>query len=273
MTNLKTRSACAWAVIGALATSLPVVSHAEGTADEWQFAATIYGWLPGIGADLSFPTGNSSIDVSADQIIDALQVTFMGMFDAQKGKWGIGTDVMYLDLGGSTKSTRDLTVGGNDLPADVTVKGDLTITGWVWTTVGTYRLVEEPDNTFDLVAGARMLEMSSDMKLKFGGDIGPLPLPGNNVKVDISDTLWDGIVGFKGRVAFGDDKKWYVPYYADIGTGDAKLTWQAILGLGYQFDWGGMVVAWRYMDYQMSSSDVFQNVDMSGPAFGATFRF
>jgi hypothetical protein len=30
---------------------------------------------------------------------------------------------------------------------------------------------------------------------------------------------------------------------------------------------------WRYMDYNMSSKDVFQSLTMDGPAFGATFRF
>lgn len=274
MTNLKTRSAFAWAVIGALAALMPVASHADGTADEWQFSATMYGWLPSLGGDVSFPTGGgTSIDVTADQIIDALQFTVMGMFDAQKGKWGIGTDVMYLDLSGSKKNTRDLTVGGSDLPADVTARADMSITGWVWTTVGTYRVVEEPGNSFDLLAGTRMFEMNSDMKLRFDGDIGSLPLPGSDVKVDVSDTIWDGIVGFKGRVAFGTDKTWYIPYYADVGTGQSDLTWQVLAGLGYQFNWGSLVAVWRYMDYNMSSKDVFQSLTMDGPAFGATFRF
>lgn len=37
----------------------------------------------------------------------------------------------------------------------------------------------------------------------------------SEVKVNYTD----GIVGAKGRLSFGAENRWYVPYYADIGTG------------------------------------------------------
>jgi len=86
-----------------------------------------------------------------------------------------------------------------------------------------------------------MFEMSSDMKLHFDGNIGSLPLPGSDVKVDVSDTIWDGIVGFKGRVALGSDKKWYIPYYADVGTGQSDLTWQVLAGVLRRESLSGML--------------------------------
>ncbi len=94
--------------------------------------------------DLSFPvdSGGSSAEVTGSDILDALNFTFMGAFGAQKGKWGLWTDVIYLDLSSSTKQTRDITVGGQDLSVGVTGKAELTITGWLWTTVGTYRVVD-----------------------------------------------------------------------------------------------------------------------------------
>lgn len=47
-------------------------------------------WLPHIGGSTTFPAGTgSSINVDASQILDTLKFTFMGTFEAQKGRWGV----------------------------------------------------------------------------------------------------------------------------------------------------------------------------------------
>jgi hypothetical protein len=35
---------------------------------------------------------------------------------------------------------------------------------------------------------------------------------------------WDAIVGLKGRATFGEEHRWFVPYYLDVGTGESSLT-------------------------------------------------
>jgi len=265
--------ACALAAVATVAAVAPTVSRAE-TPDEWRFNATIYAWLPSIGMDTSFPASSgSSVDVTASDILNALNFTFMGAFGAQKGDWGVFTDVDYLDLSSSTKQTRDLSVGGIDLPVDVTAKATLGIKGWLWTTVGSYRVVDHPDYTMDLVAGARMLNLSTDLKWSLTGNLGDPPIVDASGKSKVSDTLWDGVVGFKGRATFGDDHKWFVPYYLDIGTGDSDLTWLGMLGAGYSFGWGDVVGVWRYLDYNMPSKDAIQNLNFNGPAIGVTVHF
>jgi hypothetical protein len=224
--------------------------------------------------DTSFPDdGGSSVEVTGSDILDALNFTFMGALGAQKGRWGLATDVLYLDLGASDKKTRALTVGGVELPADVTAKAELSLTGWLWTTIGTYRVVDHPGYTMDILAGARMLNLSTDLEWSLTGDLGDPPILAQSGKSDVSDTLWDGIVGIKGRATFGAEKQWFVPYYLDVGTGDSDLTWQGVIGAGYSFGWGDIVGVWRYLDYEMSSKDPIQNMDFNGPAFGVTFHF
>jgi hypothetical protein len=272
---MKTRviPACALVAATAFAALAPVASRAE-TPDEWRFAATIYGWLPSIGMDTSFPTGSGpTVDVTGSDILNALNFTFMGAFDAQKGEWGAFTDVIYLNLGSSTKRTRDLSVDGLPLSASVTGKASLDITGWVWTTAGTYRVIDHPTYTMDLLAGARLLDLSTDLKWSLTGDLGDPPIIDAAGKSNVSDNIWDGIVGFKGRATFGDDDKWFVPYYFDIGTGDSDLTWQGLVGVGYAFDWGDLFAAWRYMDYEMPSKNLIQNANFNGGAIGVTFHF
>jgi len=268
----QTIPACALAVAAALASLAPVASRAE-TPDEWRYAATIYVWMPSIGMDTSFPADSgTSVDVTASDILDALNFAFMGAFAVQKGDWGLATDVNYLDLSSSTKKTRFLTVGGENLAA-VTGKADLSLTGWLWTTVGSYRVVDKPDYTMDVVAGVRMLNLSSDLKWSLTGDLGDPPIIDNSGKSAVSETVWDGIVGVKGRATFGEDKKWFVPYYIDVGTGDSDLSWLGMRGAGYSFGWGDLEGVWRYLDYNMPSKDPIQNLNFNGPAIGVTFHF
>jgi len=261
-------------VIGALAAAAPVASHAGTAPDDWVYAATIYGWLPTMGGDVSVPiAGNVSARLDPGDVLDALNFTFMAMGEARKGRWGAATDIIYLDLGGEKKGLKDRTVGEEELPVQVRTTADLGLKGWVWTLGGTYVVVEDPDHPMSVLAGARMLDMSTDVKWELSGDIAGQPLPGRSGTADGSETIWDAIVGVKGRVNFGEDKKWFVPYYLDVGTGDSDLTWQGMLGAGYAFDWGDLVAVWRYLDYDMPSGDLLEDLDANGAAIGVTFHF
>jgi len=269
----RNRCACALAVIAALAAAAPAVSQAEGASDDWRFTTTIYGWLPSIDGDLAIPADNGvSLGVNPSDILDALNFTFMGALEADKGRWGVATDVIYLNLGSSKKNFRDFTIGEQELPATATAKVDLDISGWLWTLGGSYLVIDDPSHPMKLLAGARMLNLGTDLKWRIEGDITGIPLPGRNGKADASDTVWDAIVGLKGRVNFGDEGKWFVPYYVDVGTGDSNFTWQGITGLGYAFGWGDLVGVWRYLDYDEISDNV-DSITFDGAAVGVTFRF
>ena len=129
----------------AMAACAPLAAEAQQLFDRWQCRARIYAWLPDIGCNTTFPAGNGSISVDANQIFSNLKFTFMGTFEAQKGPWGVFTDVVYVDIDG------------------------------------------------------------------------------------------------KGRLAFGDNRERFVPYYSDVGTGQTDLTRQFIGGLGYAFKWGEVI--------------------------------
>ena len=94
------------------------------------------------------------------------------------------------------------------------------------------------------------------------------PAPAEN-----SEDLWDGIIGVKGRYAFGQNRQWFAPYYLDIGAGQSDLTWQAAAGVGYEYSWGELTGMWRYLDYNMKSGSVVESMTFNGPMLGATFRW
>ncbi len=66
---------------------------------------------------------------------------------------------------------------------------------------------------------------------------------------------------------------WFSPYYLDIGTGDTEFTWQALAGVGYRWDWGDLILAYRHLSYDMGNDKLLQSADFSGPALGVVFHF
>jgi len=257
-----------------VAAMAPSIVLAQQPSDQWQFRAALYGWFPDIGGKTTFPAGTgSNIDVTSDTIINNLKFTFMGTLEAQKGRWGAFTDIVYLDVGGSKSGTRDLRPGGGDLPAGITADANLDIKGTVWTLAGSYRVATDPAATLDVLAGARMIQIKENLGWQFSTDIVGISPPPRTGSSEQKITNWDAIVGVKGRVAFGNNREWFVPYYLDVGTGESDFTWQAIGGLGYAFRWGEIFAVWRYLDYDFGSNKGIQEVNLNGPAIGVAFRW
>ena len=137
-------------------------------------------------------------------------------------------------------------------------------------------MVRTPRTTVDLIGGLRYfhIEASTDWQLAAtitgpGGGGQTFPSAGT---VSRESNLWDGIIGVRGRVRWGDTR-WFSPYYFDVGGGSSVLTWQGLLGVGYGFKWGDMVLAYRTLFYDQGDDKLLQNFRFSGPTLGATFRF
>lgn len=271
MTQRNTGITAATLIASALAAALPQASQAQGAPGAWQWEASIYGWFPAIGGSTSFPaTGTGpSIDVSAKDVIDALKFTFMGSLEMKNGQWGLWTDLVYADFGASKQGSRDFTVG--QLPVGVDANLVLDVKSWIWTLAGTYNLATTPDHTLDVLGGFRYLDMSQTLSWSLSADIPQLPSRTGSADVDVVN--WDAVVGIKGRAMLGAERKWFIPYYLDIGTGQSKFTWQVNAGVGYQFDWGSVIATWRYLDYEFKSASRIQSVDFNGPTIGVAFRW
>jgi hypothetical protein len=261
-------------ILAGAATLQPAGASAEDGDGGWEWRATIYGWLPDLEATARFPTGGEgTINVDTATLLDNLDFTFMGALEVRKGSWGMFTDVLYLDEGASRSGIREVDIGRNDLPADVTADVVFDLKSWVWTLAGTYNLMGGSENPVDLAFGARMVDMDQSLAWSFNGDISQLPLPGPEGSSDISQTNWDAVIGLKGHTSFGTEGRWVLPWYFDIGTGDSDFTWQAMAGLGYQFGWGAVVLTYRYLDYDLDSDSAIADMTFSGPMIGASFTW
>ena len=78
-------------------------------------------WAPQIKGSATFSGGNTTdFDIKFHTIFDNLKMAGMGSIEAQKGRWGAFTDVIYMNVGATGTRTRDGTIDGVPLPVGVT---------------------------------------------------------------------------------------------------------------------------------------------------------
>lgn len=266
-------AAVSLAVVGLMAALPAGAQSAALRSDEAHWRATLYGWFPAIGGSTKFPvsTGGASLNVDADDVLDSLKMAFMGSLEYRSGHWGGLVDWVYADLGADKAGTRNFAINGQPLAAGINANLGLDIKSNILTLAGTYALVNSPEANVDLLFGARMLDMDQTLNWAFNGT-GPAGIARSGT-AEVSETNWDGIVGVRGRLRFGDERRWFVPFEADIGSGDSNLVWQAVLGLGYTYSWGDVGIAWRYLDYDFDDDKAIQSLTFNGVAIGVSFRF
>lgn len=225
-----------------LTAAIPAVVTSQEIHDDWQFSAAIYLWGASIGGNTR---SGSEIDVKFEDIFDKLEMAFMGNLGASKGKWSLLTDVIYLDV-------KEETVADSGLELSAETKS------WVVTPAVGYNLVNEEMFRLDILGGARYFYLKTDLGL------------GSKSAAE-SDSIWDGILGAKGRLNFG--KHFYLPYFGDIGTGGSDFTWQAYGGLGLGFEWVDIELGYRHLEYQFDDRPVVEKINFSGPLAGLRFKF
>lgn len=260
-----------------LALCLPGAAAAaeiDGMDGDWHYRVNLYGYFPGIDGQLRAPLpGGGEIDVSASDLIDRLKFATMGGFEAQKDRWGYFADVVYMNVGDSISGSPTIGQGRVALPPGVTTDASLDVKAVALTLAANYRVLATPSDTFDVFAGARMLDARTELKWRFDTPLGPLPPPQGQGRVEADRNGWDGIVGIKGRHRFGARQQWFVPYYADVGTGESDLTWQAATGIGYDAGWGETYLVWRHLDYDFGRSRQIEDLSFDGPAVGVAFHW
>jgi hypothetical protein len=271
--EVKRRLAVAVLATIAVAAAMPVGAEEDKSDGKWHFTVTPYLWLPDINGTVTYNNvagGGGSVSAQVDPSSYLQSLDFAAMFTAEgrKDNWLVFTDYMYLHLGGDESAVKSVTGPGGFVTVPVNVGGATTVVANIWTLAGGYTVLRRPDVSLDLFGGTRLLNLSSSLSWNFTGPAGVLAQAGN-----VSQTInkWDGIVGLKGEVRFGESK-WFMPYYADIGAGSSNSTWQAMLGVGYRLAWGDVVFVVRSLSYNFTDSSQL-DVRMTGPALGASFRF
>jgi hypothetical protein len=236
----------------------------------WRFSVTPYLWLPSLDGTLQFdlPNGSPNVSASAGSILENLDFAVMATGDVRRGNWSVFTDFIYLDLSNDNSTVRSVTGPGGMVEIPIDIGTETGLKGFLWTLAPSYTLLRGPAASLDVFAGFRDAQLKASLDWEFAGPLGLFPQTGSASNTTV---VWNGIIGIKGRIGLGTT--WYIPYYADVGWGSFSSTWQALIGVGYAFRWGDMHLTYRHLHYNMDEGRTFDELSLSGPTLGATFRF
>lgn len=261
-TKMAATRICSWS-LGVLAAVL-LGAAATAVADPGErpdYRASLYLWGAGIQAET--PRG-SDVDVGFDTIIRNLDLAFMGAFEARRGPWSVIGDLIYLHVGLDDGATLPVTVAGR--PTSLQADARIDTRGWVLELFGAYALAGAERASVDALLGVRYLDLTLDFDLDLSAD-----RPLIAVERSAAQRAWDLVAGLKGRVELGDG--WFLPWWADVGTGDSAVTWQLVGGVGYAFDRAEVSLLYRHLAWDFGGGEQLDNLAFSGPMLAASWRF
>lgn len=226
-------------------------------SSDWTFTAAAYLWASGInGTSGVFGFQPQDIDVSFGDILEHLDMAFMGMGEARNGPFSLGMDLMYSKIGASV-----------DTPAGILASSlDVTMTNFVGTAVAGYAVMDSGSSHLDVVAGARLWSVNSDFDFE-GGSL-------DGTSADDGGTWVDPVIGAKFRADLGSD--FYVSGWGLIGGFgvSSAFMWDVMAGIGYEFnDSVSAFAGYRALGVDYSHDGFVYDVTQHGPIVAAVFRF
>jgi hypothetical protein len=214
--------------------------------------------------------GSQTIDTQPSQYLKYVQLG--GFFDGtlRKGDWSLWTDLVYMNLQGSSTHTREIGLPGGNVTLPVIRTIDSGLRAAIWTLAPAYTVMNNDIGTLDVLVGLRYTSVRVSLAYQFTAP--PTPLMQGGGFWPTADST-DGLIGIKGFLRLSSDGKWYLPYEADVGDGNKNWQYNAMLGVGYHFHWGDISLAARNLTYEISGRPILDKIRMTGPVLGATFRW
>lgn len=224
---------------------------------QWHYRLTPYIWGAGLEGRVGKFGRRADVSKSFSDVLDGLDLGAMLAFEARLGRYGVLTDLLYVSL---SESDTIPTPIGIDVDANAKVKAT------TFMLAGQYRATQDDWGYLDLVGGARYWGLRTDISASLG----------SLFSVDGSDKeSWvDPIVGVKGTYHLGE--RTYFTGWAMIGGFDVGSRFSSDLmgALGYKLtDQSALLLAYRRMQVDYSSSDFVFDASLQGPALGWDYRF
>lgn len=251
--------------LAALRTIVPLLGLASaGAADAqdraervWQI--TPYAWATSIDGSLTPFTGAPRLAFSSSfsEIVEDLDVAIFVSGYARFGRFVAVGDLSY------SRSSRSggIPGGAGPLPAGTLARGSLEQASV--TLAAGYRVVDLDSVTVDALAGGRHWLVRSAVEV---------PLAGLSISPSLSFT--DPILGLRANIALAP--RWSVIMYGDFGGFGigSDRTWQALATLNFRLrDDVYLSAGYRTLSIDYAEGGTRVDATMSGPIFGATWRF
>jgi hypothetical protein len=218
---------------------------AQTNPDKWEVLVAPYLMGAAMSGTATVRGLEADLNMSASDILSNLDFGFMAVAGARKGRWGFGTDIIWMDLG----ATR------NNVTADFS-QGAFA-----------FYSLRELSPAADVTFGIRINTLSSTVT--FEG-------PGIEVA---QDKAWvDPIVGLTLRTPW--KHRMQVRVYSEVGGFGlgSDFTWQIFPMLGIRMvEKASFELGYRWLDVDYATGDGNEafawNMLTQGPAFGFAFRF
>ena len=88
-------------------------AQADDSAQDraWKQSAVIYLLAPTIRGTSGIGPVDGDVDIDPKSVFDSLEGAFLGVYAAEKGRWGVLADVIYMDLGAKLEGDREILSG------------------------------------------------------------------------------------------------------------------------------------------------------------------
>jgi len=247
-----------FALLAVLAVPGAVFAQTSDSENTWQYTWTAYGWFPGVTTTVETPIGEVKAEVDFDEVLETLDMAFLGAFEARNGRFSLIGDLQFFDVSAETERAPGSFIGAE-------IDSQLLI----FSAYATYALVDSDDLRFDVGGGLRYNDISVEAQLLQEGGTASAPFE--------DDGGWADLL-LAARVYRQFNDKWYGIGYVDIGgfgIGDSsELTWQLSAGAGYEFnDKWSMVGGYRYYSVEHGDELVTSKIEVSGPFLGVQIKF
>jgi len=243
------------------AQSNPEASPIPKISNEWRYEVTPYLWAPGIKGTINFDNRlTKSADMSSSNVLGNLKTGGMIAGEAHYGNWGVIGDIISATL----QNTGAIPVHGGL----TSIADKITLQQTILTGAATYTLLNTKDAYADALLGVRGIDITATLN----GNLERTPI---SRTISKTTSTVDPIIGAKGRYRIADSS-WYIPAYADIGSGGGttNLTWQVAAGVGKTFNkLVDASLTYRALYYDMKSGGVLQKTTMQGAQLAVTFKF
>lgn len=221
-------------------------ARADSSGLDW--LGVVYLW----GADIGVDYRDRSTDASFSDVVDKLDMGFMGHVEAQGDDFGGFVDVVYMSVGDSRS------IG----PASLRGELDMTLMdlAMVWNPAsGRFTGAE-------VYGGFRYVSVDAGLQVTL------LPPPDPTVNAGIDKSYTDILLG--GRYVAPINESWRMIFSADLSAGDTEGTW-SVAGYGvYRNGPHRFYAGYRHLEAEVEARNS-ESVDMSfsGPVLGYGFAF
>jgi hypothetical protein len=271
-TTMKTPKWIAAGIIAILA--LPASAQTGTMAyDAWAWRAAAYLWMPGVksSVQLDLPGGGTisdSTNTNFSDILSKLKFALAGTLEGRRGPWSFLGDVQYINLGNLKSNVTSISGPGGIVTVPIDTGSRINLKNVISTFEGGYTVLQPPGARADILAGLRYTSVKAELNWQFSGPNGGLAAQGG---VSKAKDFVDGVAGVRGTADLGSN--WDFRYYLDAGAGSSRLTWQAAASFGYNFNWGDVVLGYRYLSYEFHNDQPVTKLRMSGPQIAVGFKF